>query len=77
MLDLLIIKAIKYGVSIKTKDLERIKKASKRIFPIKFSDVQTLTEDLNTTREKLDLMEKFWIRSGFKASKEKLLGLLN
>jgi len=25
----------------------------------------------------MDLMEDFWIRSGFKASKGKLLGLLN
>jgi len=76
-LDFLIIKAIKNGISIKTKDIQRIKKASKRTFPIKFSDVQTLTKDLNATKEKMDLMENFWIRSGFKASKEKLLGLLN
>jgi len=76
-LDFLIIKAVKNGISIKTKDIQRIKKASKRIFPIKFSDVQTLTKDLNTTREKLDLMEKFWIKSGFKASKEKLLAFLD
>ena len=76
-LDLLIIKAIKNGVSIRPGDIQKIKKASKRIFPIKFSDVQTLTKDLNTTREKLDLMEKFWIRSGFKASREKLLAFLD
>ena len=76
-LDLLIIKAIKNGVSIRPGDIQKIKKASKRIFPIKFSDVQTLTKDLNTTREKLDLMEKFWIKSGFKASKEKLLAFLD
>ena len=76
-LDFLIIKAIKNGVSIKTRDIQKIKKASKRIFPIKFSDVQILTKDLNTTKEKMDLMEDFWIRSGFKASKGKLLGLLN
>ena len=76
-LDFLIIKAIKNGVSIKTKDIQRIKKASKRTFPIKFSDVQTLTKDLNATKEKMDLMEDFWIRSGFKASKGKLLGLIN
>ena len=76
-LDFLIIKAIKNGVSIKTKDIQKIKKASKRTFPIKFSDVQTLTKDLNATKEKMDLMEDFWIRSGFKASKGKLLGLLN
>ena len=76
-LDFLIIKAIKNGSSIKTKDIQRIKKASKRTFPIKFSDVQTLTKDLNVTKEKMDLMEDFWIRSGFKASKGKLLGLLN
>ena len=76
-LDFLIIKAIKNGISIKTKDMQRIKKASKRTFPIKFSDVQTLTKDLNATKENIDLMEDFWIRSGFKASKGKLLGLLN
>ena len=76
-LDFLIIKAIRNGVSINTKDIQKIKKASKRIFPIKFSDVQTLTKDLNATKEKMDLMEDFWIRSGFKASKGKLLGLIN
>jgi len=76
-LDFVIIKAMKNGISIKTKDIQRIKKASKRTFPIKFSDVQTLTKDLNATKEKMDLMEDFWIRSGFKASKGKLLGLLN
>ena len=76
-LDFLIIKAIKNGSSIKTKDIQRIKKASKRTFPIKFSDVQTLTKDLNATKENIDLMEDFWIRSGFKASKGKLLGLIN
>ena len=76
-LDFVIIKAIKNGISIKTKDIQRIKKASKRTFPIKFSDVQTLTKDLNATKEKMDLMEDFWIRSGFKASKGKLLGLIN
>ena len=76
-LDFLIIKAVKNGISIKTKDIQRIKKASKRTFPIKFSDVQTLTKDLNATKEKMDLMENFWIRSGFKASKGKLLGLIN
>ena len=76
-LDFFIIKAVKNGISIKTKDIQRIKKASKRTFPIKFSDVQTLTKDLNATKEKMDLMEDFWIRSGFKASKGKLLGLLN
>lgn len=76
-LDFLIIKAIKNGISIKTKDIQRIKKASKRTFPIKFSDVQTLTKDLNATKENIDLMEDFWIRSGFKASKGKLLGLIN
>ena len=76
-LDFLIIKAVKNGISIKTKDIQRIKKASKRTFPIKFSDVQTLTKDLNATKENIDLMEDFWIRSGFKASKRKLLGLIN
>lgn len=76
-LDFLIIKAVKNGISIKTKDIQRIKKASKRTFPIKFSDVQTLTKDLNATKENIDLMEDFWIRSGFKASKGKLLDLFN
>ncbi len=76
-LDFVIIKAMKTGISIKTKDIQRIKKASKRTFPIKFSDVQTLTKDLNATKENIDLMEDFWIRSGFKASKGKLLGLIN
>ena len=76
-LDFLIIKAIKNGVSIKTKEIQKIKEASKRTFPIKFSDVQTITKDLNATKENIDLMEDFWIRSGFKASKGKLLGLLN
>ena len=38
-LDFLIIKAVKNGISIKTKDIQRIKKASKRTFPIKFSIV--------------------------------------
>ncbi len=76
-LDFLIIKAVKNGISIKTKDIQRIKKASKRTFPIKFSDVQTLTKDLNATKENIDLMEDFWIRSRFKASKGKLLGLIN
>ena len=76
-LDFLIIKAVKNGISIKTKDIQRIKKASKRTFPIKFSDVQTLTKDLNATKENIDLMEDFWIRSGSKASKGKLLGLIN
>ena len=37
-----IIKAIKDGVSIKTKDIQKIKIASKRTFPIKFSDVQII-----------------------------------
>ena len=76
-LDFVIIKAIKNGISINTKDIQKIKKASKRIFPIKFLDVQNLTKDLNATKEKMGLMEDFWIRSGFKASKGKLLGLLN
>ena len=76
-LDFVIIKAMKNGISIKTKDIQKIKKASKRTFPIKFSDVQTLTKDLNATKENIDLMEDFWIRSGFKASKGKLLGLIN
>ena len=76
-IDLLIIKEIKERFIIKAKDIEKIKKASRKIFPIKFSDVHPLTKNLNTTKEKVDLMETFWIGSGFKASKEKLLSLLS
>ena len=76
-LDLLIIKEVKEGFIIKAKDIEKIKKASKKIFPIKFSDVHPLTKNLNITKDKINLMEKFWINSGFKASKEKLLSLLS
>ena len=76
-LDLLIIKEVKEGFIIKTKDIEKIKNASKKNFPIKFSDVHPLTKNLNITKDKLKLMEKFWINSGFKASKEKLLSLLS
>ncbi len=76
-LDFLIIKEVKDGYSIKAKDIEKIKKASKKIFPIKFSDVHPLTKNLNITKEKINLMEIFWISSGFKASKGKLLGLLS
>jgi len=76
-LDLLIIKEVKEGFIIKTKDIEKIKNASKKIFPIKFSDVHPLTKNLNITKDKMNLMEKFWINSGFKASKEKLLSLLS
>ena len=76
-LDVLILKAVKGRSTIETKDLERVKKASKKVFPIKFSDVHPFTKSLNTTKEKINLMESFWIRSGFRASKEKLLGLLN
>jgi len=76
-LDLLIIKEVKEGFIIKAKDIEKIKKASKKIFPIKFSDVHPLTKNLNITKDKINLMEKFWISSGFKASKEKLLSLLS
>ncbi len=76
-LDLLIIKEVKEGFIIKTKDIEKIKNASKKIFPIKFSDVHPLTKNLNITKDKINLMEKFWINSGFKASKEKLLSLLS
>ena len=54
-----------------------IKKASKKIFPIKFSDVHPHTKNLDTTKEKINLMETFWIGSGFTASKEKLLSLLS
>ena len=75
--DLLIIKEVKEGFIITAKDIEKIKKASRKIFPIKFSDVHPLTKNLNTTKEKINLMETFWIGSGFKASKEKLLSLLS
>ena len=76
-LDLLIIKEVKEGFIIKTKDIEKIKNASKKIFPIKFSDVHPLTKNLNITKDKINLMETFWINSGFKASKEKLLSFLS
>ena len=76
-IDLLIIKEVKEGFIITAKDIEKIKKASRKIFPIKFSDVHPLTKNLNTTKEKINLMETFWISSGFKASKEKLLSLLS
>ena len=76
-IDLLIIKEVKEGFIITAKDIEKIKKASRKIFPIKFSDVHPLTKNLNTTKEKINLMETFWIGSGFKASKEKLLSLLS
>ena len=76
-LDLLIIKEVKEGFIIKTKDIEKIRNASKKNFPIKFSDVHPLTKNLNMTKDKMNLMEKFWINSGFKASKEKLLSLLS
>ena len=76
-IDLLIIKEVKEGFIITAKDIETIKKASRKIFPIKFSDVHSLTKNLNTTKEKINLMETFWIGSGFKASKEKLLSLLS
>ena len=75
--DLLIVKEVKEGFTIKAKDIEKIKKASRKIFPIKFSDVHPFTKNLNTTKEKINLMETFWISSGFKASKEKLLSLLS
>ena len=76
-IDLLIIKEVKEGCMITTKDIAKIKKASRKIFPIKFSDVNPLTKNLNITKEKINLMETFWISSGFKASKEKLLSLLS
>ena len=76
-IDFLIIREVKEGFIITTKDIEKIKKASRKIFPIKFSDVHPLTKNLNTTKEKINLMETFWIGSGFKASKEKLLSLLS
>ncbi len=76
-IDLLVIKEVKEGFIITAKDIEKIKKASRKIFPIKFSDVHPLTKNLNTTKEKINQMETFWIGSGFKASKEKLLSLLS
>ena len=59
------------------KDIEQIKNASKKIFPIKFSDVHPFTKSHSITKEKINLMESFWIKSGFKVSKRKLLGLIN
>ena len=76
-LDLLIIKEVKEGSIMRNEDIEKIKKASKKIFPIKFSDVHPHTKNLNATKEKINLMETFWIGSGFTASKEKLLSLLS
>ncbi len=76
-IDLLIIKEVKEGFIITAKDIEKIKKASRKIFPIKFSDVYPLMKNLHTTKEKINQMETFWIGSGFKASKEKLLSLLS
>ena len=76
-IDLLIIKEVKEGFIIRARDIEKIKKASKKNFPIKFSDVHPLTKNLNITKEKINLMERFWISSGFKASKQRLLSLLN
>ncbi len=76
-LDFLIIKAIKNRSTIKTKDIEKIKNASKKIFPIKFSDVRPFTKSHGITKEKINLMESFWIKSGFRASKRKLLDLIN
>ena len=76
-LDLLIIKAVKDGSTITTKDIKKIKNASEKVFPIKFSDVQPLTKSLIITKEKINLMESFWIKSGFKSSKDELLGLIN
>ena len=76
-LDLLIIREVREGSIMSNEDIEKIKKASKKIFPIKFSDVHPFTKNLNITKEKINLMETFWINSGFTASKEKLLSLLN
>ena len=45
-LDFLVVKAIKDRSTIKTRDIEKIKKASKKIFPIKFSDIHPLTKGL-------------------------------
>ena len=76
-LDFLVIRAIKDRYTVKAKDIEKIKKASNKVFPIKFSDVHSFSKNLNITKEKIKLMESFWIKSGFKASKGKLLGLIN
>ena len=76
-LDFFIIKAIKDRTTITTKDVEKIKNASKKVFPIRFSDVQPFTKSLIITKEKINFMESFWIKSGFKASKDELLGLIN
>jgi len=76
-LDFFIIKAIKDRTTITTKDVEKIKNASKKVFPIRFSDVQPFTKSLIVTKEKINFMESFWIKSGFKASKDELLGLIN
>ena len=76
-LDFFIIKAIRDRTTIKTKDVEKIKNASKKVFPIRFSDVQPFTKSLIITKEKINSMESFWIKSGFKASKDELLGLIN
>ena len=76
-LDFFIIKAIKDRTSITTKDVQRIKNASKKVFPIRFSDVEPFTKSFIITKEKINSMESFWIKSGFKASKDELLGLIN
>ncbi len=76
-LDFLIIEAIKNKAVIKTKDIEKIKNASKKVFPVKFSDVYPFTNSHSITKEKINFMESLWIKSGFKASKEKLLGFIN
>ena len=76
-LDFFIIKAIKERTTITTKDVQKIKNASKKVFPIRFSDVQPFTKSLIITKEKINSMESFWIKSGFKASKDELLGLIN
>ena len=76
-LDFLVIKAIKDRTTITTRDVEKIKNASKKVFPIRFSDVQPFTKSLILTKEKINFMESFWIKSGFKASKDELLGLIN
>ena len=76
-LDFFIIKAIKDRTTITTKDVQKIKNASKKVFPIRFSDVQPFTKSPIITKEKINSMESFWIKSGFKASKDELLGLIN
>ena len=58
-LDFFIIKAIKDRTTITTKDVEKIKNASKKVFPIRFSDVQPFTKTLLLQKKKLILWNLF------------------